>query len=160
MSQLDPRFTGAKAVATLDITPEPGRAAIRLLRMACESPLSRAAAFEDLALALGPLGADAAMTRFDALLDLMLRHGRRALMRHGTSCSCVGSDEAVFAHFVTTAARGEREDAVLIATLLVRADVALPLADLARDLGLSLMRAAGTAPKRPGNHPEAAATRH
>ena len=37
--------------------------------------------------------------------------------------------------------RGEREEAVLIATLIVRADLALCLADLAADVGRGMMRA-------------------
>ena len=55
-------------------------------------------------------------------------------------------DECVFARFVALAAEGAREDAVLMAALLVRADLALCLAGLAESIGLGLMR--GTAPDR------------
>ena len=57
-------------------------------------------------------------------------------MGHALDCPCAGSDECVFARFVALAAEGAREEAVLIATLIVRADVALGLTALAESVGL------------------------
>ncbi len=89
--------------------------------------------------------------RFEELLDLLADYRRRPLVRHAPDCRCVGADEAVFAHFVTTAATGEREDAMLIATLLVRADVSPLAASLAQTVGLMVHAAAGphSAPPKP-----------
>ena len=78
--------------------------------------------------------------------DLMLffaRHARRPMLRHDVDCPCAGADECVFARFVALAAEGAREDAVLMAALLVRPDMALPLATLAGAVGLELARNAG-----------------
>ena len=52
-------------------------------------------------------------------------------------CPCAGADECVFARFVALAAEGAREDAVLMAALMVRADIALGLATLAESIGLA-----------------------
>ena len=43
-----------------------------------------------------------------------------------------------FANFVMTAATGERDDAMLIATLLVRPDVAPVVTSVATEVGLAL----------------------
>ena len=44
-------------------------------------------------------------------------------MRHSIECRCLGGDEACFANLVATAAEGEREDALLMATLMVEPSV-------------------------------------
>ena len=67
-------------------------------------------------------------------------HSRRPLMGHAPGCPCAGADECVFARFVALAAEGAREDAVLMAALMVRADLALGLALQAERIGLRLMR--------------------
>ncbi|GGE59835.1 hypothetical protein GCM10011517_29270 [Actibacterium pelagium] len=61
-------------------------------------------------------------------------------MRHELACQCLGADESCFANLIAEAAEGDPEDAMLIATLLVRADMAPCLAALARDVGLALKR--------------------
>ncbi len=68
-------------------------------------------------------------------------------MRHSVQCKCLGADEACFANFIATAATGEREDAMLIATLLVRPDVAPLIVSLAADVGLAFMRMCLSAPR-------------
>ena len=55
----------------------------------------------------------------------MAGHARRPLLGHAPDCPCAGADECVFARFVALAAEGAREDAVLMAALMVRADLAL-----------------------------------
>ena len=83
----------------------------------------------------GNLAAD-----FDDLVRAMAGHSRRPLMGHSPGCPCAGADECVFARFVSLAAEGAREEAVLMAALMVRADVALWLAARAETVGLRLMR--------------------
>ena len=85
-------------------------------------------------------GAEGLAAALDELLEQTVRYARRPLVGHGLDCPCAGSDECVFARFVALAAEGAREEAVLIAALIVRADVALGLAGLAESVGLSLMR--------------------
>lgn len=101
-----------------------------------------------------------ALAAFEALQDLtevLGPHIRRPLRCHAPHCSCVGLDEAAFARFVQEAALGEREDALLLASLLVQARAILPLTDAAARLGLCLHRAARAAPRIPD---PASATRH
>ncbi|QPM90206.1 hypothetical protein [Pseudooceanicola algae] len=78
--------------------------------------------------------------RLDEFSGLTLRHVRRPVMRHRPNCSCVGADEAVLAHLVSIATSGDREDAMLTACLLVRADVAPIVVSPAQTLGLELTR--------------------
>ena len=70
----------------------------------------------------------------------MAGHSRRALVGHAPGCPCAGADECVFARFVALAAEGSREQAILMAALMVRADLAFCLATRAEAIGLRLMR--------------------
>ncbi|MEP2530691.1 hypothetical protein [Shimia sp.] len=77
-----------------------------------------------------------------SLCDLCYRHGRRPLMRHHTDCKCLGADESCFANFVAAATAGQREDAMLMACLIVRPDFAPSLIGLAEKFGVALARTA------------------
>ena len=59
-------------------------------------------------------------------------------MRHHPKCPCLGADEACFANLVAEAVWGVREDAMLFAMLIVRADCAPGLVALAEQFGLAL----------------------
>ena len=78
------------------------------------------------------------MTAFETLSALCAQYGRRPLMRHGLDCKCVGADESCFANFIGYASEGAREDAMLMATNLVRPDMALVLVGLAEEFGFAL----------------------
>ena len=101
----------------------------------------------DLDARLGDRAGRALGDRFEDLLETTLAHARRPLMRHATGCPCAGADESVFARFVALAAEGAREEAILIAALIVRADIALGLARLAEEVGLGLQRLGADAPR-------------
>ncbi|MBW4709238.1 hypothetical protein KX928_15715 [Roseobacter sp. YSTF-M11] len=121
-------LTGAEATSVL------------YLRLWGDGPGRQADVWADLTQALGPARGRAAMKSFEQLVGLCARHGRRPLMRHAIDCKCIGADEACFANFVAAATDGDREDALLIATLLVRADIAPMITSLACDFGLALKR--------------------
>ncbi|CUH75340.1 hypothetical protein [Tropicibacter naphthalenivorans] len=87
------------------------------------------------------LGAEDGARAADALSQiagLMATYGRRPLMRHSVGCKCLGADEACFANLIGSACDGAMEDAMLMATLMVRADYAPALASLAQTLGVAL----------------------
>ena len=90
----------------------------------------------------GRMGASArnAARLMEEFMDMLGTHVRRPIMYHGLNCACVGADEAVVANFVSCATDGAREDAMLIATLLVRPDIAPLAVSLAQQLGLALRR--------------------
>lgn len=116
--------------------------AILYLRLWCDGPAAQARVWNDFAGALGPEAGRNALRAFEALCDLCARYGRRPLMRHPVNCKCIGADEACFANFVAAASEGDREDALLIATMLVRADIAMGLLAHAEAFGLALKRMA------------------
>ena len=122
-------------------------ASVIYLRLWCDGADSRATVLNDFASNLGPEKGRQALKSFGDLCSLCTKHGRRPLMRHSVHCKCLGSDESCFANFIATAATGEREDAMLIATLLVRPDVAPLITALATDFGLALMHMKLAAPK-------------
>lgn len=115
-------------------------ASVIYLRLWSNGPDSQAEVWNDFSTALGSTQGRKALNAFEQLYGLCSKHGRRPLMRHSVSCKCLGSDESCFANFIATAAEGEREDAMLIATLLVRPDVAPMITELAADFGLALKR--------------------
>ncbi|EPX80282.1 hypothetical protein [Litoreibacter arenae] len=129
-------------------------ASVIYLRLWCDGPDAQAQVWSDLAAGLGADQGRKALEAFETLCTLCARHGRRPLMRHSVQCKCLGSDESCFANFIATAATGDREDAMLIATLLVRADVAPLVASLAADFGLALKRMQLAAPRDVAPEPQ------
>lgn len=129
-------------------------ASIIYLRMWCNGPESQTAVWNDFTSSLGTVHGKTALQSFEDLCRLCAKHGRRPLMRHSISCKCIGSDESCFANFIATAATGEREDAMLIATLLVRPDVAPQITALAANFGHALLQMNLCAPKDFGRKPK------
>lgn len=93
----------------------------------------------------------AALATLGSITRLWQDFGRRPMMRHGAACRCLGADEAWFAQLIASAAAGDHEDATMIASLMVRADVAPGLAALALDFSIALRRALAAA--RPAGQP-------
>lgn len=122
-------------------------ASVIYLRLWGDGPDAQAQVWHDFASGLGPDQGRKALKSFEDLCSLCTRHGRRPLMRHSVQCKCLGADESCFANFIATAATGDREDAMLIATLLVRPDVAPLIASLAADVGHAFMRMRLSAPR-------------
>ncbi|HKL64644.1 MAG TPA: hypothetical protein VJ886_00920 [Roseovarius sp.] len=85
--------------------------------------------------------AAAAMAAMCDLAGVLGTARRRPLACHAPDCPCVGADEAAFARFVQAAALGEREDALLLASLMVDARAIIALTDAAQRFGLHLHRA-------------------
>lgn len=152
---------GAAPVARMTDLPALEAGAVLYLRLWLGGETDRARALADFTALLG-LGHGAATAEcFDRLCGLILAHGRRPLMRHACSCGCVGGDEAVFAGFIARAAEGEREEAMLIASLLLRADFAPLAVAMAEELAAALKRMALRAgpPTRRAGARQAAASR-
>ncbi len=122
-------------------------ASVIYLRMWCNGVRTQADVWNDLAGTLGPQRGRQALHSFEQLCDLCARHGRRPLVRHSLKCKCLGADEACFANFIATAVDGERDDTLLMATLLVRADIAPVIASLATEFGLALKQMNLAAPR-------------
>jgi hypothetical protein len=137
-----PRNPGGAAVGRLSELPPLEARVVRCLRLWSAGPQGRVALGDELVRRHGGRAADLAAS-LDDLLATTVRYARRPLIGHALDCPCAGSDECVFARFVALAAEGDREEAVLIASLIVRADVALALAGLAEAVGLGLMRGPG-----------------
>lgn len=135
-------------------------ASVIYLRMWCNGPEGQHNVQNDFACALGADRGHRALETFTELCRLCAHHGRRPLMHHAISCKCIGADEACFANFVAIAADGDRNDAMLIATLLVRPDVAPAIAALAMDFGLALKQMNLAAPRDVSHAPSTQKTLH
>ncbi|MCX7566356.1 hypothetical protein OS189_08375 [Sulfitobacter sp. F26169L] len=122
-------------------------ASVIYLRLWCDGPEAQSRVWSDFTNGLGADQGRQAFESFEELCTLCTRYGRRPLMRHSVQCKCLGADESCFANFIATATSGEREDAMLIATLLVRPDVAGMVASLASNFGLALKRMHLPAPR-------------
>jgi len=129
---------GATPVARLEDLSDLEAAAILMLRICCDAAAGRpaptrfrrggpeAAAFEAVA----------------ALVSAAVAGARRPLARHAAECACVGADESALARMVASAAEGEREEAMLLATLIARPEHGPEVARLAERAGLELRRLA------------------
>ncbi len=122
-------------------------AAVIYLRLWCNGPEDQANVWQDFASGLGAVDGRKALKTFEELCRTCSQYGRRPLMRHAVDCKCIGADEACFANFISNAAFGDRDDAMLIATLIVRPDVAPMITSLAADFGLALKRMNLCAPR-------------
>jgi hypothetical protein len=137
---------GTSPVARLAHLPEAEAWWVRALRLWCDGDEGQGALRAELEARFGEAGAHAVFARFTDLLGLIFHYSRRPLVRHSVSCDCVGADEAVFALFCSQAVT-DREEAMMIACLLLRADVAPLAVSLAQTLGLDLMRADDPVPQ-------------
>ncbi len=132
------------------------QSAVRLLRAWSNGPAALSESIAQYQVDLGAERAEALRDALCRLCELCCRNGRRHLMCHQSSCACLGADESCFAHFIANAAEGRREDALLMATLMVRGDCVLHLLAQAEILGRYLSLHALRAPPAP----VAAATLH
>ncbi len=120
----------------------------------------RADAASDFEIALGNDHGRAAMLTLDRLCSLCANHGRRPLIRHGLNCACLGADENCFAQMIAAASEGAREDAMMMASLIIRPDFAPALVCLSEEFGLALRRMTISAPLPNTGHHTPAATLH
>lgn len=116
--------------------------AVIYFRLWCAGPEARGRIRADLYRALGPTLAESAFLALENLCETCTRLCRRPLARHDVRCEFLCSDEACFGRLVAEAAQGEREDALMMATLMVRADVAPIVVALGAEFGQVLMRIA------------------
>ncbi|MFO7854151.1 MAG: hypothetical protein R6V44_02825 [Paracoccaceae bacterium] len=110
--------------------------AVLMLRVCCDAAAGRPAPARF-------AGAEAAaFEAVTALVSAAVAGARRPLARHAAECPCVGADESAMARMVAAAAEGEREEAMLLATLIGRPEHGPELARLAERAGLELRRLA------------------
>jgi hypothetical protein len=147
---LTPR--GAAAVGLVADLQAVEAGAVMYFRLWHDGPSAREIMSSDFVATMGPDIGRRTLASFQAICSLCATHGRRTLVHHHLNCRCVGADEACFANFIGAAAEGAHEDALLIATMLVRADLAPSLTYHAEAFGLALkrmeLRAAQAAPDR------------
>lgn len=133
---------GGQAVGHLAELDGLEAAAVNSLRRWYDGPDTRAELCADILGALGERGI-ATLEAMDALFGLCAKYARRPMMRHHLECTCFGGDEACFASLMAFAAEGARDDAMLLAVHMVRADQATMLVGLAETVALSLRAASG-----------------
>ncbi len=110
------------------------------MRQWCKGGPARNDVWRDFRRGFGETRGEQLSASFDQLCEFCLLSGRRPLARHSIGCPFIGADEACFANLIATAAEAEHEDTLLMACLLVRADVAPLVSGLAMDFGLALKR--------------------
>lgn len=143
---------GAAAVGYMNDLGPVETAAVRYLRLWSDGPAAQTIVWNDFKSAFGPDDGRITLKSFEQLCGLCQRYGRRPLARHHVNCRMLGADESCFANFVALAADGEQEDAMLISTLLVRADFAPCIAALAAEVGLAFKRMCLSESKRTPQH--------
>lgn len=153
MSQAHPSRRGGVAVGLLADLPPLEAGAVRYFRYWFSGATARADLHQAFCQALGPNAAKGAYDSFGMLCDFCVTHGRRPLVRHGMSCSCLGADENCFANLIAAATAGEAADADLLAALIVAPQKAQALSALAAQSGLFLQHLTGGLPSRRSYRP-------
>ena len=139
---------GAAPVGTLADLPMLEQGAVVLMRQWCQDEQGRIAVAQDFTRALGEDGAQA-VNLLAHLITLIVRYGRRPMMRHDLTCTCIGGDESAFAQMIAAAAAGDRDDAMAFALTMMPAEIAFEAVQTAGPLGLLIhatARALQTAP--------------
>ncbi len=131
---------GGASVGLISDLSDIEAASVLYFRMWFDGPVTQAQVSADIMAVLGQTHGESALRAFDQLCSLCSKYGRHPLMRHSVMCKCLGSDESCFANFIATATDGDHEDAMLIATLFVRGDMAPLIASLAADFGVALKK--------------------
>ena len=111
---------------------------VRAIRLCDGAPEGVTQLAEDLIARFGTYRAERLLSRLGDLLGLIADHARRPLIIHHETCGCVGAEEAGRTLFCQTAAFGAGEDAMMIACLFLRPDVAPLAVSLAQSIGLDL----------------------
>ncbi len=131
---------GGAPVGQLDELPTLEIVAITFFRLWCDGGAHRERLERDLALALGPADAVTAVALFDDLMRTTLACARRPLVRHGVPCRCFGGDESAFANMLAAAVIGDRDEAMLFASILISGQGAWPAVTLAQTIAPYLLR--------------------
>lgn len=139
---------GGTSVGLISDLPPLEAAAIRYLRYWFSGAGPRSDLHQAFCASLGPDLAESAYESFGELCDYCVQHGRRPLVRHGLTCSCLGADENCFANLVAAAAQGEIADADLLASLLVAPQKARTLSTLATQSALFIQQMTPGQPPR------------
>ncbi|APG46233.1 hypothetical protein [Phaeobacter porticola] len=129
---------GGATVGLLTELPALEANVVRHLRHWFGGDETRIALLHELQTSLGPVIGRQAYENFGRLCNFCVTEGRRPLVRHGMTCTCLGADENCFANLVAAAARGEYEDASLLASLIVQPRQAQRAAILAARIGMVL----------------------
>ncbi|MDP5219326.1 hypothetical protein Q5Y75_19075 [Ruegeria sp. 2205SS24-7] len=135
------RHRGGEVVGRVDDLAPVEAGAVLFLRMWGRN--DRAQEARDLRLMREVDAGSRALETLERICALCAQHGRRPLMRHSLGCNCLGADENFFAQMIGAAADGVREDAMMLATLIVRPDFAPALAALSEEFGLALKTMSG-----------------
>lgn len=139
-------LAGQITIGRLSDLSEVGQLAVLALRGLDHAP---GAIPRDLVAAIGPLSANKAMARCDDLAQLISQYSTRPLVRNDLHKQQTSGDEAVFAEICTLALSGQREDMLILAMTLCRADVAPCVLPLAEALALTLAQGLARAALRP-----------
>lgn len=132
--------TGASVVGQMtDIAPWEAEL-IMSVRFWMAGPDSQAEVWNGFAHSFGATEGLAELRNFECLLSDLCRFARRPLVRHGLGCTCIGSDEAILQTLVREAARGDLAEAAMIASLIVPARHAEPVALMAARVGQAMQR--------------------
>ncbi len=111
---------------------------ISFLRRWCDGGIARTQLQKELVINLGYAKGAQFFQSFKSLCEIIFYHGRRTLVRHQTDCSCVGADESCFAQLILRAGNNYKEDAILIALLLVPPHLTSETFALASQIGTSI----------------------
>lgn len=146
---------GASVVGRLtDIAPWEAEL-IMSMRFWMDGPEGQAEVWNGFARFFGATAGRAEMRNFESLLSSLCTHARRPLIRHGLGCTCIGSDEAILQTLVREATHGDLAEAAMIASLIVPARHAEPVALMAAQVGQAMQRISKRTPYQPPTRTDA-----
>ncbi|MEM6486998.1 MAG: hypothetical protein AAF677_01815 [Pseudomonadota bacterium] len=116
--------------------------AVLYLRLWCSGPECQAAVLHDFTTRFGREVGVERLRSFEEFMTTLVEHARRPMMRHAVGCRCVGADESAYANLIAAAADGDQEVAAVIASLIVRPEMATVVAHQAEPVAITVRQIA------------------
>lgn len=135
MTAVDENRRGGIALGAIETLEDWQATLVVQLRCWCDGDTGRNDVYETFARCFDTDEAERGFATFEALVTTLLLHAHRPLIRHSVHCTCLGADECIFTHLVSTATEGHLTDAALIASLLIGPTYAEHVALIAGDVG-------------------------
>ncbi len=129
---------GGSPVAVLSSLKREDFLCIFYLRCFCENLTNRKAMSDEFCHYLGNDKGMRIMFTLENIHEILFKKGRKQLVLHNIYCDCVGADENSFIHLISRSTLTDKNDSMLIATIMTNSYIAPQLVKLAEDFAIGI----------------------
>ena len=127
------QYYGGIPISNLSYLSENELLSIFYLRCFSESKSSKKNLENELCSYLGKKKGLEILFYLESLYEILLKKGRKKFILHSVNCNCVGLDENSFIHLISFSAFKDKNEAMLIATIMTNSNIAPQLVLIAQE---------------------------